>query len=183
MIKLVRIDHRLLHGQVVFSWSKFFNINRIIVANDEAANDEFKKMSLNLSKPAGIKLTILATDQLIAKIPKIEQLAENIMIIFGNTHETRRFIEAYPKVKEINYGGIIKKAGSKQYSNAIFLADAEAEATSSQTITYSNANLGEQTITVTGGSTGPWILAGIAVVIAGYSFWKIRGKSLKAIKN
>ncbi|HDL2727778.1 TPA: PTS sugar transporter subunit IIB, partial [Enterococcus faecium] len=22
MIKLVRIDHRLLHGQVVFSWSK-----------------------------------------------------------------------------------------------------------------------------------------------------------------
>ncbi|TXX29607.1 Firmicu-CTERM sorting domain-containing protein, partial [Escherichia coli] len=55
MIKLVRIDHRLLHGQVVFSWSKFFNINRIIVANDEAANDEFKKMSLNLSKPAGIK--------------------------------------------------------------------------------------------------------------------------------
>ena len=49
MIKLVRIDHRLLHGQVVFSWSKFFNINRIIVANDEAANDEFKKMSLNLS--------------------------------------------------------------------------------------------------------------------------------------
>ena len=66
-------------------------------------------MSLNLSKPAGIKLTILATDQLIAKMPKIEQLAENIMIIFGNTHETRRFIEAYPKVKEINYGGIIKK--------------------------------------------------------------------------
>lgn len=82
MIKLVRIDHRLLHGQVVFSGSKFFNINRIIVANDEAANDEFKKMSLNLSKPAGIKLTILATDQLIAKMPKIEQLAENIMIIF-----------------------------------------------------------------------------------------------------
>ncbi|HAQ8202941.1 TPA: PTS sugar transporter subunit IIB, partial [Enterococcus faecium] len=55
MIKLVRIDHRLLHGQVVFSWSKSLNINRIIIANKEAANDEFKKMSLNLSKPTGIK--------------------------------------------------------------------------------------------------------------------------------
>ena len=60
-----------------------------------------------------------------------------------------------------------------------FLTDAEAEATSSQTITYSNANLGEQTITVTGGSTGPWILAGIAVVIAGYSFGKLEGNLLK----
>ena len=83
-------------------------------------------MSLNLSKPAGIKLTILATDQLIAKMPKIEQLAENIMIIFGNTYETRRFIEAYPKVKEINYGGIIKKP--VQSNTAMpFLTDAEAE--------------------------------------------------------
>ncbi len=84
-------------------------------------------MSLNLSKPAGIKLTILATDQLIAKMPKIEQLAENIMIIFGNTHETRRFIEAYPKVKEINYGGIIKKSRFKAIQQCHFLTDAEAE--------------------------------------------------------
>ena len=63
MIKLVRIDHRLLHGQVVFSWSKSLNINRIIIANKEAANDEFKKMSLNLSKPTGIKLTIFSVEQ------------------------------------------------------------------------------------------------------------------------
>ena len=43
MIKFIRIDHRLLHGQVVFSWSKSLQINRILVVNDEAANDEFKK--------------------------------------------------------------------------------------------------------------------------------------------
>ena len=72
---------------------------------------------------------------------------------------------------------------SDEVEVAISFEQLKVEATSSQTITYSNANLGEQTITVTGGSTGPWILAGIAVVIAGYSFWKIRGKSLKAIKN
>ena len=29
MIKFIRIDHRLLHGQVVFSWSKSLQINRI----------------------------------------------------------------------------------------------------------------------------------------------------------
>ena len=77
-------------------------------------------------------------------MPKIEQLAENIMIIFGNTHETRRFIEAYPKVKEINYGGIIKKAGWKAIQQCHFFDRCGAEATSSQTITYSNANLGEK---------------------------------------
>ncbi|OJG83181.1 PTS system mannose/fructose/sorbose transporter subunit IIB [Enterococcus ratti] len=101
------------------------NIHRIIVANGEAAKDEFKKMTLNLSKPTGIKLTIFSVAQLVEKMSKIETLNENIMIIFGNTGEARQFCESYPKVKEINYGGIIKKEGAKQFSNAIFLNEEE----------------------------------------------------------
>ncbi|HCI1234046.1 TPA: PTS sugar transporter subunit IIB, partial [Enterococcus faecium] len=85
------------------------------------------KMSLNLSKPTGIKLTIFSVEQLLEKMPKIETLNENIMLIFGNTKEIRQFCEAYPKVQEINYGGIIKKEGSKQFSNAIFLNESEQE--------------------------------------------------------
>lgn len=127
MIKLVRIDHRLLHGQVVFSWSKSLNIHRIIVIDDAVAKDEFKKMSLNLSKPTGIKLNIFSVEETLQKMPKVEQLQENIMLIFGNTTDTRRFCEAYPNIKAINYGGIIKKEGSKQFSNAIFLDEQEQE--------------------------------------------------------
>ncbi|EME3508716.1 PTS sugar transporter subunit IIB [Enterococcus faecium] len=127
MIKFIRIDHRLLHGQVVFSWSKSLQINRILVVNDEAANDEFKKMSLELSKPQGIKLNIFTVENTLTKISKIEALSENIMMIFGNTKDVRQFCESYSNVKEINYGGIIKKEGSKQFSNAIFLTENEIE--------------------------------------------------------
>lgn len=69
---------------------------------------------------------------------------------------------------------------SDEVEVAIPFEQLQVEATSSQTITYSNSNLGEQTITVTGGSTGPWLLAGIAVVIVGYAFWKFRKKSPQA---
>lgn len=127
MIKFIRIDHRLLHGQVVFSWSKSLQINRILVVNDEAANDEFKKMSLELSKPQGIKLNIFTVENTLTKISKIETLSENIMMIFGNTKDVRQFCESYSNIKEINYGGIIKKEGSKQFSNAIFLTENEIE--------------------------------------------------------
>ncbi|MTD41857.1 PTS mannose/fructose/sorbose transporter subunit IIB [Erwinia sp. CPCC 100877] len=125
MIKLVRIDHRLLHGQVVFSWSKSLNIHRIIVVDNAAAQDEFKKMSLNLSKPSGIKLNIFSVDEALKKMPKVEQLNENIMLIFGNTSEVRAFCTVYPNIDAINYGGIIKKEGSRQFSNAIFLNEQE----------------------------------------------------------
>lgn len=125
MIKLVRIDHRLLHGQVVFSWTKSLNISRIIIVDDLAAKDELKKMSLNLSKPSGVKLNIFTVSEALSKMPKVEQLKENIMIIFGGTKGTLEFCKGYPKIQEINYGGIAKKENSKQYSNAIFLNEEE----------------------------------------------------------
>ncbi len=52
MIKLVRIDYRLLHGQVVFAWTRALDIDHIIVANAKAAADAFITMSLNLARPS-----------------------------------------------------------------------------------------------------------------------------------
>ena len=53
MIKAVRIDHRLVHGQVAFSWTHYLGATRIIVIDDKAASDDFQKMALKMSKPAG----------------------------------------------------------------------------------------------------------------------------------
>jgi len=129
MIKLIRLDYRLLHGQVVFAWTGQTGAQRIIVVDDDAANDELKKSALTLSKPTGVKLNIFPVDKALAKMPKVEALSENIMMIFGNTASLRKFCEGWPKVvklvKEINYGGIANKPGSKQYDQAIFLNDSE----------------------------------------------------------
>lgn len=129
MIKLVRIDHRLLHGQVVFSWTKSLGASRIIVVDDETAKDEMKKVSLNLSKPVGVTLNIFSIKDILARMSKVEQLKENIMIVFRGTKEALEFCKDYPNIKEINYGGIANKENSKQYSNAIFLNEEELEET------------------------------------------------------
>ncbi|NRY60632.1 PTS sugar transporter subunit IIB [Clostridium beijerinckii] len=129
MIKLVRIDHRLLHGQVVFSWTKTLGISRIIIVDDITAKDEMKKMSLGLSKPVGVTLNIFSVEGILARISKVEQLKENIMIIFGGTKSVLEFCQRYPKIEEINYGGIANKGSSKQYSSAIFLNEEEVEET------------------------------------------------------
>ena len=125
MIKLVRLDYRLLHGQVVFAWTGHTNAQRIIVVDDEAANDELKKSALTLSKPTGVRLNIFTLQTVLAKMPKVETLNENIMFIFGNTKTLLEFCKAYPKIKEINYGGVANKAGSRQYDQAIFLTPEE----------------------------------------------------------
>lgn len=43
MISLVRIDDRLIHGQVAVVWTKHLGVNRILVANDQIVNNEVQK--------------------------------------------------------------------------------------------------------------------------------------------
>lgn len=50
MIKLTRIDHRLLHGQVAFSWTKFLDSDCILIANDELMKDELKMSAMRMAK-------------------------------------------------------------------------------------------------------------------------------------
>ena len=120
MIKLVRLDYRLLHGQVVFSWTGHVGAQRIIVVDDDAAND-----ALLLSRPAGVRVNIFTVDKAIAKMPKVEQLDEKIMMIFGNTAALLKFCQAYPKIKEINYGAVANKPGSVAFDQSVFLTPEE----------------------------------------------------------
>lgn len=129
MIKGLRVDHRLVHGQVAFTWTHFYAATRIIVIDDKSATDEFQKIALNIAKPAGCKLNIFTVEKALSKMPKVETLNDSVFIIFGCTHDAARFIEGYPKIKELNYGGISKKEGSKQFSEVVYLTDEEIEDT------------------------------------------------------
>jgi len=105
MIKLVRLDYRLLHGQVVYSWTGHVGAQRIIVVDDDAANDEMKKSALLLSKPAGVRVNIFTVDKAIARMPKVEQLVEKIMMIFGDSVALIMFCQAYPRLRD-HYGAL-----------------------------------------------------------------------------
>lgn len=57
-IRLVRIDFRLVHGQVATQWVRLSGANRIVVANDELAADEFMADIYRMAAPQGIKVDI-----------------------------------------------------------------------------------------------------------------------------
>ncbi|UQS82267.1 PTS sugar transporter subunit IIB [Bombilactobacillus folatiphilus] len=128
MIKMIRIDHRLLHGQVLFAWTKSQGIERIIVIDNATAQDDFKKMSLKLSKPADIKLSVFSDEQALARMTKINALSEQTMIIFGNVTETAAVAPSLTGIKAINYGGIPERSETKKFSKAIYLTTAEVQA-------------------------------------------------------
>ena len=90
-INLVRLDYRLLHGQVVFSWVTKVGAERIIVVDNDAAGDDVKKSALRLAKPSGVRLNVFTVERALAKMAKLNTLGENVMFVFGNTRELLEF--------------------------------------------------------------------------------------------
>lgn len=46
MISMIRMDDRLLHGQVAYAWKADLGYNAVVIASDAASKDEFKKKAL-----------------------------------------------------------------------------------------------------------------------------------------
>ncbi len=65
MITQVRVDDRLIHGQVAVVWTKELNAPLLVVANDEAAKNEVMQMTLKMAVPNGMKLLIRSVDDAI----------------------------------------------------------------------------------------------------------------------
>ena len=121
------VDHRLLHGQVIFSWTKQVGTNYIIVADDKVPNDPISMMALSIAKPVDCELSIIPFSQLRKLVD--ENASKNIMIIVKGPAEALQLAKELPEVTEINYGGVAKKAGSKEYGKAVYLNEAELKAT------------------------------------------------------
>lgn len=65
MIISIRVDERLIHGQVALVWTKEFNTTHLVVANDSAAQDKVQQVTLEMATPAGVKLLIKNVDDAI----------------------------------------------------------------------------------------------------------------------
>ena len=71
MIKMLRVDHRLLHGQVAVSWKSALDVDCILVANDSVPGDALRKSAIKLAKPADTKLVIKTIDESIADAARL----------------------------------------------------------------------------------------------------------------
>ena len=112
-IVLARLDYRLLHGQVVFTWTTKVQAERIIVVDNAAANDDIKKGALKLAKPQGVRLNVFTVARALAKMDKLNTLGERVMFVFGNTAEMLQFCQGY-KLDAINLGATANHDGADQ---------------------------------------------------------------------
>lgn len=127
-IKFVRIDDRLIHGQVATVWVKETKCNKIIACSDEVAQDKLRKTLLLQVAPADIKAYVVTIDKAIEayKNPKYKDFKS--MFLFTNPTDVLRAIEGGVDIKSVNVGGMCYKEGKTQITGAVSVDEKDIKA-------------------------------------------------------
>jgi mannose/fructose/N-acetylgalactosamine-specific phosphotransferase system component IIB len=124
----VRMDNRLIHGQILVSWNSHIPINHLIVTNDVVANDPLQVTLLKAVTPIGAEVSVLTTKDCIAycKSPKSEP--EKIFIIAKFPEDGLALVKGSLDIPVLNLGNQAFVRGSKKLSNTVFLTESGVKA-------------------------------------------------------
>lgn len=125
-IVLTRIDDRLIHGQVVTAWAKITKANRIIVVDDEVAQDEFMIKVLKMAAPNSFRIGIHTVVDA-SKILIGEDTGERVIVLVKTPKTVEALMQKNVEIKELNLGGMGAIIGRKQLYRNISISNEEKE--------------------------------------------------------
>lgn len=105
MIKGLRVDHRLLHGQVAVAWFNTVRANTILIANDDVAVNEMRKKIMRMAKPANGKLVMKSIDDSIQAINQGVTDKYDMFVVVETIEDAYRLINETDVFKSLNLGG------------------------------------------------------------------------------
>ncbi len=125
MILLLRVDHRLLHGQVAVSWCQGLGADCVFCVGDHVANDPVWKTTLKLGKPAGCKLVIKDMDHAVEAINSGVTDKYRMIVSVQTVAEAKELADRCPVVTSINLGNTKASPTTREVSRQVFLEPEE----------------------------------------------------------
>ncbi len=108
----VRVDNRLIHGQIIETWLPFTKSRRIVVANDDVAGDLLRQDIMQLAIPQDIDAVFVAVEHALMALPP--QRPEDAMVLFASCCDARRAFESGLPVASLNIGNLHYGPGKRQ---------------------------------------------------------------------
>lgn len=118
-IRLVRIDDRLVHGQVATVWARSSKIQRILVVSDQVAKDTMRKSLLVQAAPPGVVIHVIPVAKMIEVYanPRFKQV--KVMILCTNPIDVVRMVKGGVVIETVNIGGMSFVNGKRMITNAV----------------------------------------------------------------
>lgn len=129
MLVLVRIDDRLIHGQVTVGWGACLHPDRILLANDEVAENPWERDLYISAAPPDIEVCVSTVEEAAQEIRRGQQEDKRrTLLLVSSPRDALRLVEYGVSIQEINVGGLHFREGKRQILPFVFADQTDIEA-------------------------------------------------------
>lgn len=124
VLKMLRVDDRLVHGQISMRWCRDFDIDMMIVINDECSVNKIQQGLYEMALPESIQIRYYSIAQAIEKLPQLT-CERQIFIVVDKMKDLQALIEAGIDIGYINLGNIPMQPGRRHLTSETALSEDE----------------------------------------------------------
>lgn len=126
-IVLSRVDERLVHGQIIASWTKQLAVRKILIIDDQSANDPFMAQVLTMAAPSGIDIQIMTVNKATEALKGNDELGDRTMLLFKHPKSALGMVSQGAKLPELNIGNMGAGPNRKSISKNVYMSAQEIE--------------------------------------------------------
>jgi mannose/fructose/N-acetylgalactosamine-specific phosphotransferase system component IIB len=124
-IALVRIDNRLIHGQILEAWIPFLKASCIVVVDDQVAADFFRETVIRMAVPSGVKVIISGVAEFAETYRFARGKGLKTIVLFSKISDARTVHRLGFHFDHLNIGNIYNEECKMCCTPAVLLSDAD----------------------------------------------------------
>ncbi|MCD6328433.1 PTS sugar transporter subunit IIB [bacterium] len=125
-IELVRLDDRLIHGQVVAGWVKALYADSITVIDNDVAQDSFQQDLMRMAVPEGVSVHVHSVADCKNHLEELEVSGQRAIVLFSQVVDINELYLSigFPS-RVLNVGGVRFEDTRERVTDVLFLSKAE----------------------------------------------------------
>ncbi|PSL00683.1 PTS system mannose-specific IIB component/PTS system sorbose-specific IIB component [Murinocardiopsis flavida] len=127
-LALIRVDHRLVHGQVTMGWTRSVRADALVVVSDRAADDPFEASLMRMAVPHGVAIEIWGVTEAADRVRAANLPAGRVLLLVATPVDLLPLFAAGLSNTEVNIGGVRSPGASVKLTKEVHATPEEIDA-------------------------------------------------------
>lgn len=125
---LVRVDCRLIHGQVVETWVPHTGANCLLVVNDALVGNPLLRSVMEMAVPRGIHTVFCRVEEVGSVLSEVDRQGERAILLCASFGDALDIFRRGVRFSTLNIGNLHYEAGKVRISPSVYFAREDFEA-------------------------------------------------------
>jgi PTS system mannose-specific IIB component len=119
---LVRVDNRLIHGQILEAWLPFNKATCIVVVDDEVASDFFRETVIKMAVPREVEVLVFRIDEFARTYTQLDA-SKKAIVLFSTIESAVKAYNLGFRFESLNIGNVYSENFRIRCAASILLSE------------------------------------------------------------